>query len=115
VQGYLSKERADQWLLVFDNADDVNMWIVEARSKPGFCRLIEYLSQSNQGYIVFISRDRKTAVKLAYQNIVEVPEMDEDIVTQLLQKCLVNLGLIISGSDTKVLLKELTYLLLAII
>jgi hypothetical protein len=64
---------------------------------------------------VFISCDRKTAVKLAYQNIVEVPEIDEDIATQLLQKCLVNPGLVISRSNTKVLLKELTYLLLAII
>jgi Cdc6-like AAA superfamily ATPase len=27
VQGYLSKESAGRWLLVFDNADDVNMWI----------------------------------------------------------------------------------------
>jgi Cdc6-like AAA superfamily ATPase len=115
VQGYLSKESAGQWLLVFDNADDINMWIVEAGSKPGSGRLIEYLPRSNQGCIVFTSRDRKTAVKLAYQNIVEVPEMDEDIATQLLQKCLVNPGLATNGSDTKVLLKELTYLPLAII
>ena len=27
VQGYLSKESAGQWLLVFGNADDINMWI----------------------------------------------------------------------------------------
>jgi hypothetical protein len=33
---------------------------------------------------VFKSRNRKTAVKLVYQNIVEVPEMDKDVVTQLL-------------------------------
>jgi tetratricopeptide (TPR) repeat protein len=115
VQGYLSKESTGQWLLVFDNADDINMWIAEAGSEPGSGRLIEYLPRSNQGCIVFTSRDRKTAVKLAHQNIVEVPEMDEDIATQLLQKCLVNPGLATSGSDTKALLEELTYLPLAII
>ena len=115
VQCYLSKESAGQWLLVFDNADDINMWIAEVGSEPGSGRLIEYLPRSDQGCIVFTSRDRKTAVKLAHQNIVEVPEMDEGVATQLLQKCLVNPGLATSGSDTKDLLEELTYLPLAII
>jgi tetratricopeptide (TPR) repeat protein len=115
VQGYLSKESAGQWLLVFDNADDINMWIAEAGSEPGSDRLIEYLPRSDQGCIMFTSRDRKTAVNLAHQNIVEVPEMDEDVATQLLQKCLVNPSLATSRSDTKVLLEELTYLPLAII
>lgn len=31
VQGYLSKDDAGQWLLVFDNADDIEMWT----GKPG--------------------------------------------------------------------------------
>jgi hypothetical protein len=115
VQDYLSKEIAGQWLLVFDNADDIDMWIAEAGLKLGSGRLIEYLPRSDQGCIVFTSRDRKTAVKLAHQNIVEVPKMDEDVATQLLQKCLVNPVLANSGSDTKALLKELTYLPLAII
>ncbi|KAH6665619.1 P-loop containing nucleoside triphosphate hydrolase protein [Halenospora varia] len=115
VQGYLSKESAGQWLLVFDNADDINMWIAEAGSEPGSGRLIEYLPRSEQGCIVFTSRDRKTAVKLAHQNIVDVPEMDEEIATQLLQKCLINSDLLNSGSDTKALLEELTYLPLAIV
>jgi tetratricopeptide (TPR) repeat protein len=115
VQDYLSKESTGQWLLVYDNADDMNMWTGEIGSKSGSGRLIDYLPRSNQGCIVFTSRDRKTAVKLAYQNIVEVPEMDKEIATQLLQKCIVNPGLTASGSNTKALLKELTYLPLAII
>jgi hypothetical protein len=41
--------------------------------------------------------------------------MDEDVATQLLQKCLINLDLVNSKLDTKALLKKLTYLLLAII
>lgn len=73
VQGHQNKESAGQWLLVFDNADDIKMWIAEAGSEPGSGRLIEYLPRSEQGCIVFTSRDRKTAVKLAHENIVEVP------------------------------------------
>jgi hypothetical protein len=115
VQGYLSKESAGRWLLVFNNTDDVNMWINQSGTGPGSGRLIDYLLQSEQGCIVFTTRDRKTAVKLAHQNVIEVPEMDEDVAIQLLQKCLVNPDLVNNRPDTTALLKELTYLLLAII
>ncbi|KAL5318896.1 hypothetical protein ACEPPN_013964 [Leptodophora sp. 'Broadleaf-Isolate-01'] len=113
VQGYLSKESAGRWLLVFDNADDVNMWITQ--SGPGSGRLIDYLPRSEQGCIVFTTRDRKTAVKLAHRNVVAVPELDEDVAVQLLQKCLINPDLVNNRPDTTALLKELTYLPLAII
>jgi len=81
VQEHLGKDNAGQWLLVFDNADNINMWIAKPGYKPGVSQesdgLIDYLPRSRQGSIVFTTRDRKTAVKLAQQNIVEVPEMDE--------------------------------------
>jgi hypothetical protein len=85
VQEHLSKGSAGQWVLVFDNADDIDMW----KSKQGSGRLIDYLPRSIQGSIVFTTRNRKIAVKLAHQNIVEVLEMDENVATQLLQKFLV--------------------------
>jgi len=108
VQEHLSKESTGRWLLVFDNADDVNMWIT--RSGPGSSRLIDSLPRSKQGSIVFTTRDRKTAVKLAPQSIVEVTEMDENVAIQLLQKSLVNPNLVNNRPDTTALLKELTYL-----
>jgi len=113
VRDHLSSESAGQWVLVFDNADDVNMWI--GKSEQGSGRLIDYLPKSKRGSIIFTTRDRKTAVKLAHQNIVEVPEMDENLATQLLQKCLFNQNLTNSQRDTKVLLAQLTYLPLAIV
>ncbi|KAH8595497.1 hypothetical protein B0O99DRAFT_544164 [Bisporella sp. PMI_857] len=113
VQGYLSKESAGRWLLVFDNADDVNMWITQSGS--GSARLIDYLPRSTQGHIIFTTRDRKTAVKLAHRNVVEVPDMDENVAIQLLHKCLVNPDLVNNRPDTTALLKELTYLPLAIV
>ena len=109
VQEYLSKERTRQWLLVFDNADDINMWISQSS------RLIDYLPKSEHGCVVFTTRDRKTAVKLAKNNIFEVPEMEETVAIRLLQKCLVNPDLVKNRPDTKALLTELTYLPLAIV
>lgn len=113
VQKHLSKESTGRWLLVFDNADDVNMWII--RSGPGSSRLIDSLLWSEQGSIVFTTRNRKTAVKLAPQSIVEVTEIDENVAIQLLQKSLVNSNLVNNRPDITALLKELTYLPLAII
>lgn len=114
VQEYLSRESAGQWLLVFDNADDIDMWISKSHSEQESSRLIDYLPRSEHGCIVFTTRDRKTAVKLAQKNVVEVPEMDEDVAIHLLQKCLVDPDLVNNTSDTKALLQELTYLPLAI-
>ncbi|KAF4626630.1 hypothetical protein G7Y89_g11531 [Cudoniella acicularis] len=115
VQDHLSNESAGQWLLVFDNADDINMWIGRSTSERESSRLIDYLPRSEHGCIFFTTRDRKTAVKLAHNNVVEVPEMDENLATQLLQKCLVDPDLVNNQADTKALLRELTYLPLAIV
>ncbi|KIN03538.1 hypothetical protein OIDMADRAFT_177691 [Oidiodendron maius Zn] len=115
LQGYLSEETAGQWLLVFDNADDIDMWINRPGFKRGLNPLIEYLPKSRQGCIIFTTRDRKTAVKLAHQNVVEVPEMDENIATQLLVKHLLNRNLVYNKQDTKALVVQLTYLPLAIV
>jgi hypothetical protein len=81
IRGYLSTESAGQWLLVFDNANDINMWITKSGSEAGSSLLIDYLPRSEQGCIVFISRDRKKAIELARHNIVKVPEINEDIST----------------------------------
>jgi tetratricopeptide (TPR) repeat protein len=113
VQEYLSKENAGQWLLVFDNADDIDMWIDRSDQNSG--RLIEYLPRSEKGCIVFTTRDRKAAVKLAQQNIVEVSEMNKSVAAQLLQKYLVNQDLIKNEQDTTALLKQLSCLPLSIV
>ncbi|CZR51333.1 related to kinesin light chain 1 [Phialocephala subalpina] len=121
VQEYLSKDNAGQWLLVFDNADDIDMWIAKPGSGSGSGSaqesggLIDYLPRSKQGSIVFTTRDRKAAVKLAQENIVEVQEMNEELSVLLLQKCLVNPDLVKKRQDATALLTELTYLPLAIV
>ena len=119
VQKYLNKESRGQWLLVFDNADDINMWIAKAVSglqpQQGPPPLLDYLPQSKQGAILFTTRDRKTAVKLAQQNVFELPAMEEEVAVQLLEKCLLKKDLILNRRDTDALLSQLTYLPLAIV
>ncbi|KAG4434967.1 hypothetical protein IFR05_009548 [Cadophora sp. M221] len=115
VKDHLSKDSTGQWLLVFDNADDLSIWTSQVGSEPGSERLIDYLPKSKRGCVLFTSRDRKTAVKLAQQNIIQLTEMGEEIAMQLLQKCLINPGLVNDSLETKSLLQELTYLPLAIV
>jgi hypothetical protein len=113
VQTHLSQVDARPWLCVFDNADDISMWI-HPGSESESRSLKEYLPKSKQGCIVFTTRDRKMAVKLAGQNIVEVPEMDEDGAMYLLQKSLIY-PVARDDQNAKALVEQLTYLPLAIV
>ncbi|KAF2228519.1 HET-domain-containing protein [Viridothelium virens] len=118
VQAHLSQAETRPWLLVFDNADEMGMWIRTPGSEPGFTPgpggLKEYLPKSKQGCIVFTTRDKKTAIKLTAPNVIELPEMEEDGAIQLLQKSVVNPGLHVE-QHAKALVRELTYLPLAIV
>jgi tetratricopeptide (TPR) repeat protein len=110
VQVYLSKESAGQWLLVFDITDGARM---ETAGSSLVVSLIEYLPVSDQGAIVFTTTDRKTAVTLALQNIVELPEIEQDIGEKMLEKYLTSP---VNEPDVAdLLLKELAYLPLAIV
>jgi tetratricopeptide (TPR) repeat protein len=122
VQEYLSKSSAGQWLLVFDNADDIDIWMHKPTStseKRSGRRLLDYLPRSTQGSIIFTTRNWKVAVKLAPQNIVEVSEMSEEIAKELLKKCLISSDISSNLTDidrsSKDLLAQLTYLPLAIV
>jgi len=69
---FLSQADARPWLCVFDNADDLSVWIRRLESELESDSWKAYLPKS------------KTAVKLASPNIIEVPEMDEASAVQLL-------------------------------
>jgi tetratricopeptide (TPR) repeat protein len=113
VQHYLNQESAGQWMLLFDNADDISLWTAKPGSRAEAVGLMQYLPNSKQGYIVFTTRDTGTAMKLGAQNI-EVPEMDQDIAQTLLQKCLTNRDLKKEQQEASLLLGKLNYLPLAI-
>ena len=113
VQEYLSREQYGRWILIFDNADDISMWITRPTSGPGARRLIDYLPRSDYGCVIFTTRDRKAAFELAKRKVLEIPEMDEEIATQLLHKCLYKPTT--DQAETSTLLKDITYLPIAIV
>lgn len=115
VQCHLSQESAGRWLLIFDNADDMDMWIQNARYGSQSPGLIDYLPRSSQGRVVFTTRSRKVAVRLAQQNVIKVLEMDEEVAMQVLSKSLIDQGLLQNHEDIIKLLQKLTFLPLAIV
>jgi hypothetical protein len=110
VQRHLSQECAGQWLLIVDNMDDMDIWKNELK---------DYLPKSDQGCVVCTTRSRKVAVQIvgtnAATNAIGVSEMDGDMAMQLLSQLLINKPLLTDHYDATELLKQLTFLPLAIV
>jgi tetratricopeptide (TPR) repeat protein len=113
VKKYLSEPSAGRWLLILDNADEMDMWIDP--NNPSNGGLKDYLPMSDKGAIVFTTRNTKVAQHLASADVIEIPEMDEQRATHVLQKCLVDHDLLHDVENTRKLLNRLTYLPLAIV
>ncbi|KAG9232660.1 hypothetical protein BJ875DRAFT_514103 [Amylocarpus encephaloides] len=115
IRDFLGSKDGGQWLLVYDNADDMDPWFHNSKDEHITRCLVDYLPKSTQGAIVFTTRDRKIAVKLARQNVVDVPLIDESTARQLLRNCLVDQRLLEPLDKSTALLQQLTFLPLAII
>jgi hypothetical protein len=74
--------------------------------------MMEYLPNSENGRIIFTTRERETAIQLV-SDIVEVPEGDPDI-AQRMMRSLIYGSLMNEQEEANILLKELSYLPLAI-
>ena len=77
-------------MLIFDNVDDIDVWVKKDGNKDGSPALKDYLPRSSQGRIIFITRNREIAVKFAQLNVIELSEMDEETAELLLRKSLIN-------------------------
>lgn len=114
VQSYLTGESAGRWLLIFDGADDEDMWISSFNNKDVSYDLINYLPKSRQGSLLFTTRRRKVAVKLAQHIVIEVTHVDENVATQVLRYPIRNQKLLNDHQNAIKLLKQLDFLPLAI-
>ncbi|KAL4788952.1 purine and uridine phosphorylase [Aspergillus venezuelensis] len=87
LKEYLCADRTGQWLLIYNNVGDMSM----------------------TGSVLFTTRFKKIALKLAMQNVIMVPEMDEAKATKLLERSSC------TTSQAALLLKQLVHLPLAIV
>jgi tetratricopeptide (TPR) repeat protein len=115
VKTRLSQESAGQWLLILDNADDIDMLYKRACGDHRSLALIDYLPSSRYGWIIFTTRTRKAAVKQAGNNIIKVYEMDQVEARKVLEKSLIQTHVLKEDKATVRLLNLLTCLPLAIV
>ncbi|KAL3429649.1 purine and uridine phosphorylase [Aspergillus tetrazonus] len=112
VKSYLSQGGPGRWLLIFDNADDMDMWVGVSAAAAG---LADFIPQSDQGRILFTTRNRKLAVNLASSSVIEVLEPDIQTGLKILEKALIRKDLVDDRDVALALLEQLMFLPLAII
>jgi len=117
VKTFLSQESAGRWLLIIDNADDVEMLYGradESNESSGSPALADYLPFSRKGSILFTTRNLEAAVKEAGVDVIILREMSESDSQKLLETSLLDKSLTEGKDVTANLLDNLTHLPLAI-
>jgi tetratricopeptide (TPR) repeat protein len=109
VRRHLSSAAAGPWLLVVDNADDVEVGLGSSDDPGG---LSQYLPESESGVVLYTTRSPDVASRASDE--VELHEMSEQEARTMLEKSLKRKGLMGNEARVKELLDELTYLPLAI-
>ncbi|KLJ10556.1 hypothetical protein EMPG_14063 [Blastomyces silverae] len=109
VKNKLSQTNAGKWLLIFDDADDFEMWISDSNTG-----LKDFLPRNDQGHILFTTRNHRLAVNLAGPNVLSVHQLDEATGLKLLQKSLIKKDLLNDRDAAITLLTQLAFLPLAI-
>ncbi|KAK4139118.1 kinase subdomain-containing protein, partial [Dichotomopilus funicola] len=110
VRQYLSSEAAGRWLLVVDNADDVKVVCGSQDASGGLDR---YLPQSENGRTVLTTRSRDVAMRVT-EKTVKLDEFSLSEAKTLLEKLVTREVLTNDTASVTELLRELTYLPLAI-
>jgi tetratricopeptide (TPR) repeat protein len=110
VQRHLSAERAGKWMLVVDNADNVEV----VKGSDGEKGILDYLPKSELGLTVFTTRDKKTANALAGNSTVDVNKLQLTTASDLFKKMLTRKDLLYNKAVINKLLEELDCLPLAI-
>ncbi|KAJ5729684.1 Acyl transferase/acyl hydrolase/lysophospholipase [Penicillium malachiteum] len=114
VQEYFSHQKSGRWLLIFDNADDIEMW--GKSSEPGVrTNFQQFLPANSLGRILFTTRSTKVALALAPNKMIHIPEMDFSRAHRMMKNLLVRQEHLNDEEKTREMLEKLTYLPLAIV
>lgn len=110
LQSYLSSQAAGNWLLILDNADDMN---VLDGLPGGSTGLLGVLPHSPTGRTLITTRPSNIAVHAAGSDVVELTEMTSDEAHDFLGRSLIDRSQL-DQVDTAELLGKLSYLPLTV-
>ncbi|KAL2858062.1 hypothetical protein BJX68DRAFT_278189 [Aspergillus pseudodeflectus] len=105
VEVYLEQNEANRWLLIFDNADSMDM-SVQGISTDDSLSLTDCLPLKGSGHILSKTRNRKVAVYLASFNVVNISEPDTEGTVQILKRSLIEKDLLDDTNTAMTLLKQ---------
>lgn len=110
LRQHLSAKSAGKWLLIIDNADDLDL----LRGTDQTEGLLAFLPESDDGLTIFTTRHGAVAQYLTGSDVVEIGIMARHETIDLLEKSLVRKNLSGNTESMANLLSELEYLPLAI-
>ncbi|CAG7990293.1 unnamed protein product [Penicillium salamii] len=109
VKQHLSQKSAGHWLLVIDNADDMELWWRSSVSLKTFLPASEY------GFTLLTTRNHQLATKLAGPDVIKISQMEENMAITLLEHALIQTELMQDDMSATCLVNRLDGLPLAII
>ncbi|KAI0895152.1 TPR-like protein [Annulohypoxylon nitens] len=116
VKDRLSDEGMGPWLMIIDNADDMNMIFRQPTAvEVSAPALIDYVPVSPNGSTLITTRNRKVAVRQAADKIIFLEIMGPEDAKQLLGRSILRQEILSDADATMELLRILGFLPLAII
>ena len=117
IKTKLSQEDFGEWLMIIDNADDIDVLLSRPDGEPDADYLIDCLPESPKGSILFTTRTRSNAVKLVKKgsNIIQLSDMDEPQAREMLEKRIMNKDLLKNDTVVSDFLRALDFLPLALV
>jgi tetratricopeptide (TPR) repeat protein len=110
LQQRLSAKTAGKWLLIVDNADDLDLLYGTEQTEG----LLDFFPQNDDGLTIFTTRHYEVAQSVANSDVIEVGRMEKQEAIDLLEKSLVRESPFYSYEIVMNFLTELEYLPLAI-
>jgi tetratricopeptide (TPR) repeat protein len=113
VKNWLCDEANGRWVMIVDNADDLNVFFNQSPDYSLARSLSDLLPQSPNGHIVITSRNQEVAFRLVGRkaDIIQMKPMNQDHALLLLDKKIPGN---LDATDTTELVKTLDYMPLAI-
>ena len=110
VKRHLSAPTAGKWLLIVDNADDIEL----LEPSTGSDGLLRYLPESRLGVTIFTTRTSSVAQRLARSDVLRLMKPTRDEAAELLERALVDADSLEDQAVVTNFLTELEHLPLAI-
>ena len=110
VKRHLSAPTAGKWLLIVDNADDIEL----LEPSTGSDGLLRYLPESRLGVTIFTTRTSSVGQRLARSDILRLKKPTRDEAVELLERALVDADSLEDQAVVTNFLTELEHLPLAI-